>query len=77
MISVDNSEAVVEWLNSVKTEGTKIQYAIKWQMWIEYCEAHGLLTNGDAQLEDMKRRRLLQDNTEKYFYDNEVPKFFI
>lgn len=42
-----------------------------------YCESHGYPSNGDAQLEDIKKRRLSTDNTEKYFYDNEIPKFYI
>ena len=36
----------------------------------------GIASNGNEQLEDMKQRRLSSDNTEKYFYDNEIPKLF-
>jgi hypothetical protein len=35
-----------------------------------------MLLSGTEQLEDMKKRRLSGDNTEKYFYDNEIPNFF-
>ena len=32
--------------------------------------------SGNLQLEDMKKRRMSSDNTTKFFYDNEVPKYF-
>jgi integrase len=72
---MDNSKAVTEWLNS-KKENVRIQYADRWEIWLEYCRAKGLLTTGSEQLEDIKKRRMSTDNTEKFFYDNEVPKYF-
>lgn len=72
---MDTSKATVEWLNSRK-QSTKWQYQNRWEIWIEYCKTKGSHTNGDAQLEDMKKRRQSNDNTTKFFYDNEVPKFF-
>ena len=73
---MDNSKATVEWLNSCKSERTKREYNDRFAIWLEYCSVKGIPTNGDAQLEDMKKRRLSNDNTEKYFYDNEVPNSF-
>jgi len=73
---MDNSKTVVEWLNSLKSKKTKWQYQNRWAIWLDYCRTKGTLSNGDAQLEDMKQRRQSNDNTVKYFYDNEVPKFF-
>ena len=54
-----------------------VQYSSRWTIWLDYCKKRGLSDNGDSQLEDMKRRRLSNDNSEKYFFDNEIPKFFI
>lgn len=73
---MDNSKTVAEWLNSLKSKKTKWQYQNRWAIWLDYCRTKGILSNGDTQLEDMKQRRQSNDNTEKYFYDNEVPKFF-
>lgn len=73
---MDTSKAVTDWLDSLKSEGSRKQYKSKWQVWLEYSKAKGLPENGDLQLEDMKKRRTSTDNTIKYFYDNEVPKFF-
>ncbi len=72
---MDNSKATTEWLNSRK-KSTRWQYQNRWEIWLEYCRAKGLLENGSEQLEDMKQRRRSNDNTVKFFYDNEVPKFF-
>jgi hypothetical protein len=77
MISKDSSNAVSVWLDSMKNKRSRVQYSNRWTMWIDYCKKKGLPDNGDSQLEDMKRRRLSNDNSEKYFYDDEVPKFFI
>jgi hypothetical protein len=77
MTSVDNSIAVFEWLGSIRNKKSRQQYSAKWRLWILYCKSQGLPSNGDAQLEDMKNRRLSTDNTEKYLYDNELPKFYI
>jgi hypothetical protein len=74
-VKMDNSKATTEWLDSRKKE-TRWQYANRWQIWIEYCTQKGIPNNGSEQLEDMKKRRLSEDNTIKYFYDNEIPKFF-
>jgi hypothetical protein len=69
-------KAVLEWLDSAKGKGTAYQYKNRWQIWLEYCKAKGLLLSGSEQLEDIKKRRLSSDNTVKYFYDNEIPKLF-
>jgi hypothetical protein len=74
-VKMDNSKATLEWLDSRKKE-TRWQYANRWQIWLAYCKAKDLLSNGSEQLEDMKKRRLNNDNTVKFFYDNEIPKFF-
>ena len=73
---MDNSVAVSEWLSAVKSKKTYSNYRDRWETWLQYCRAKGLLTNGDLQLADMKKRRLSTDNSEKYFYDNQVPKFY-
>lgn len=73
---VNTDKAVVEWIQSAKSKQTAYQYKNRWQIWLEYCKAKGLLLSGSEQLEDMKKRRLSNDNTVKYFYDNEVPKLF-
>jgi len=73
---MDNSKATTEWLNS-KKQNTRWQYQNRWEIWLEYCKVKGILENGSEQLEDMKKRRLSTDNTIKYFYDNELPKFFL
>lgn len=73
---MDNSKATTEWLNS-KKQNTKWQYQNRWEIWLEYCRLGKIPDNGSKQLEDMKKRRLSTDNTTKYFYDNEVPKFFL
>lgn len=77
MISKDSSNVVTEWLNSMKTKSSRVQYSSRWEIWLHYCGKKGLPDSGDLQLEDMKRRRLSNDNSEKYFYDNELPKFFV
>jgi len=74
-VNMDNSKATLEWLDSRKKE-TRWQYQNRWQIWLVYCDVKGIPSSGEAQLENMKTRRLSNDNTEKYFYDNEVPKFF-
>jgi integrase len=74
-VNMDNSKATSEWLDSRKKE-TKWQYRNRWQIWLDYCTQKGIPENGSEQLEDMKKRRLSEDNTVKYFYDNEIPKFF-
>jgi hypothetical protein len=77
MIQKSSSKATSEWLESMKNKSSKIQYASRWRHWIKYCQLNGFPENGDAQLNDMKKRRLLNDNSEKYFYDDLIPKFFI
>lgn len=72
---MDTSKATVEWLNS-RRQTTRWQYQNRWEIWLEYCKTKGLLLNGSEQLEDTKKRRQSSDNTVKFFYDNEVPKFF-
>jgi len=74
--TVKNDKAVAEWINSARSKQTAQQYANRWTIWLQYCRAKHMLLSGTEQLEDMKRRRLSNDNTEKYFYDNEVPNFF-
>jgi len=74
-MKMDNSKATTEWLNSRK-QNVRWQYRHRWQIWLDYCTQKGIPENGSEQLEDMKKRRLSEDNTIKYFYDNEVPKFF-
>jgi len=73
---MDNSKATTEWLNS-KKQNTRWQYQNRWEIWLEYCRVKGIPENGSEQLENIKKRRLSTDNTIKYFYDNEVPKFFL
>jgi hypothetical protein len=77
VISMDSSNAVTEWLSSMKNKSSRVQYSSRWRIWLDYCKKKGLPDDGDSQLEDMKKRRLSNDNSEKYFYDNELPKFFI
>ncbi|HSV49757.1 MAG TPA: hypothetical protein VLH35_05525, partial [Candidatus Acidoferrales bacterium] len=72
--SMDTSKAVIDWLNSMK-QASRTQYSGRWDTWLEYCKKKGLPDSGDAQIEDMKRRRQSCDNSEKYLYDNELPKF--
>lgn len=74
--TVKTDKAVTEWIASAKSKQTAYQYQNRWSIWLEYCKAKDMLLSGTEQLEDMKKRRLSEDNTEKYFYDNEVPKFF-
>jgi hypothetical protein len=74
--NMDNSKAVLEWLDSARTESTRKNYVIRWSYWIEYCKLKGLPDSGDKQLEDMKQKRQSTDNEKKYFYDNEVVMFF-
>jgi len=75
-VKMDNSKATTEWLDSRKKQ-VKWQYEHRWQIWLEYCIKKGIPSSGSEQLEDMKKRRLSEDNTVKYFYDNEIPKFFL
>jgi len=75
-MKMDNSKATLGWLNS-KKQNTRWQYQNRWQIWLEYCKLRKIPDNGSEQLEDIKKRRLSTDNTTKYFYDNEVPKFFV
>jgi hypothetical protein len=74
MISKDSSKAITEWLSSTKNKSSRAQYSSRWQHWMKYCRLNGLPDNGDTQLEDMKQRRLSNDSSEKYFYDNSLPK---
>ena len=73
---MDNSKATLEWLES-KKQNTRWQYQNRFEIWLDYCKLKGIPSNGSEQLEDMKKRRLSTDNTTKYFYDNEIPKFFL
>jgi len=73
---MDNSEATLEWLSS-KRKRTAREYRDRFEIWLEYCRTKGIPSTGSEQLEDMKKRRLSNDNTVKYFYDDEVPKFFL
>jgi hypothetical protein len=73
---VNVDKAVVEWIASAKSKQTAYQYQNRWQIWLAYCTKKGIPASGSEQLEDMKKRRLNNDNTEKFFYDNEVPNFF-
>jgi len=73
---VNVDKAVVEWIASAKSKQTAYQYEQRWGIWLQYCKVKDMLLSGTEQLEDMKKRRQSEDNTEKYFYDNEVPKFF-
>jgi len=72
----DDSKAYHEWLDSVKAKKSRELYFYNWQIWLGYCKLKGIPTNASDQLEDIKKRRLSTDNTVKYFYDNEIPKFF-
>jgi hypothetical protein len=74
--TVKTDKAVVEWIASAKSKQTAYEYQNRWNTWLLYCKAKGMLLSGTEQLEDMKKRRLSGDNTEKYFYDNEIPNFF-
>jgi hypothetical protein len=73
---VNTDKAVVEWIASARSKQTASQYELRWGIWLQYCKTKGMLDSGSEQLEDMKKRRQSNDNTEKYFYDNEVPNFF-
>lgn len=68
-------KAKLEWLNAQK-QNTRWQYDGRFEIWVQYCKIKGLPSSGSQQLEDIKVRRLSNDNAAKYFYDNEVPKFF-
>jgi integrase len=72
---MDTSKATAEWLNS-KKENVRTQYAERWEIWLEYCRAKGIVDSGNLLLEDIKKRRMSNDNTTKFFYDNEVPNYF-
>jgi len=76
MQTQDNSKATTEWLNTLKGENTRRSYSTNWKNWLKYCVAKGLPSNGSAILEDIKQRRQSNDNTVKFFWDNEIPKFF-
>jgi len=73
--NMNQDKAVLEWLES-KSKGSEYQYKNRFEIWLEYCKAKGLLLSGSEQLEDIKKKRLSSDNTEKYFYNNEIPKLF-
>jgi len=73
---MENDKAVNEWLDGLKSNRTRTEYEDRFQIWLDYCKTKGFLESGTEQLEDMKKRRQSNDNTEKYFYDNEIPKFF-
>jgi integrase len=72
---MDTSKATVEWLNS-KKQNVSEQYKQRWETWLDYCRIKEIPDTGTLQLEDMKKRRMSSDNTTKFFYDNEVPKYF-
>ena len=72
---MDNSKAITEWLNS-KKQNTRWQYQNRWEIWLEYCRIKEIPSNGSEQLADIKKRRMSNDNTVKYFYDSEIPRFF-
>jgi len=74
--TVKTDKAVAEWIASAKSKQTAYEYGNRWNTWLLYCKAKGMLLSGTEQLEDMKKRRLSNDNTEKFFYDNEIPNFF-
>jgi hypothetical protein len=71
-----NDVRVNEWLDGLKSDRTRTEYEDRFAIWLDYCKTKGFLETGTEQLEDMKKRRQSNDNTEKYFYDNEIPKFF-
>jgi hypothetical protein len=73
---LDDSKAITERLDSCKSRQTRDDYKRFWNHWITYCQEKGLPKNGSVIPEDMKKRRLSSDQKEKYFYDNEVVKFF-
>jgi len=68
-------KAKLEWLNAQK-QNTRWQYQNRFELWLQYCKIKKIPSSGSEQLEDIKARRLSNDNTEKYFYDNEIPRFF-
>jgi len=72
---MDTSKAIVEWLQSAKSEQTRKSWLKGWNLWLQYCREKGLLTSAE-QLADIKERRLSTDQTVKYFYDDEVSRFF-
>jgi len=71
-----SDKSVNEWLDGLKSNRTRTEYENRFQIWLDYCKTKGFLESGTLQLEDMKKRRQSNDNTEKYFYDNEIPRFF-
>jgi hypothetical protein len=76
LIDLDTSVAVREWLDSVKSKQTRDQYKTRWEIFLEYCRTHNLPDNGTAILNDIKNKRLSSDQTVKFFWDNELPKYF-
>ena len=71
----DNSLATIQWLDSLK-KATRRQYQCSWEIWLQYCREKDVLDNGSKQLEDMRARRLSSEPFVKFFYDDQVPKFF-
>lgn len=57
LINLDNSKEVLEWLQSIKSKQTKMQYKSKWEIFLNYCKTKNLASNGHDILEDMKERR--------------------
>jgi integrase len=72
---IDSSKSVLEWLNGCK-KSSRDQYVSRWDLWIQYCKSHGLLTSGDSQLADIQQKKESKDNGQKFFYETEIPKFF-
>jgi hypothetical protein len=76
MRKMTKKNAQTEWPDSLKSERTKTEYEDRFAIWLQYCKLKGIPQDANAQILDIQKRRLSQNNTEKYFYDNEIPKFF-
>lgn len=65
-----------DWLNACRSEQTRKIYSIRWRIWLQYCTAKKLPNSGTAIIEDIKQRRQSNDSAIKFFWDNEIPKYF-
>jgi len=39
---IDNSNATLEWLDSLKSDRTRREYRDPWQIWLDYCAVRGI-----------------------------------
>lgn len=69
-------DAQKQWLDSLKSDRTRTEYEDRFAIWLTYCKLRQIPETANAQIEDIKKRRLSNDNTVKFFYNNEITKFF-